>query len=109
MEIPNLSTLSEPELYAFARHLIYGLGRGCGIRVRPQRFEGVASEQIRSLVKATAVAEKVPPDEELGSACLEAAHALAAAASADDVRSLVAHAVDYIRTRFAAQNRNQEV
>ena len=44
--------------------LVFGRGRGAGIKIAPRHYEGDSEEQIVSLARDTAKAEKHPPDDE---------------------------------------------
>ncbi|TWU05419.1 hypothetical protein Poly21_56830 [Allorhodopirellula heiligendammensis] len=46
------------------KSLVYGRGRGTGIKIAPCRYEGNTDEQILSLARDTATAVKIPADEE---------------------------------------------
>ncbi|MDM4019492.1 hypothetical protein [Roseiconus lacunae] len=46
------------------KSLVYGRGRGTGIKITPRHYDGDNGEQILSLARDTAMAVKHPPDKE---------------------------------------------
>jgi hypothetical protein len=105
----DIATVPEEGLADFARWLIYGLGRGSGIRVTPRRHAGSVREQVVALIVDVEAAEKQPSDHELGSSVSESAQSLAAARQTDDARTLVLRLRGYVTERLAARNGITEV
>ena len=46
------------------KSIVYGRGRGTGIKITPRHYDGNNGEQILSLARDTVTAAKHPPDEE---------------------------------------------
>ncbi|QDV87857.1 hypothetical protein TBK1r_68890 [Stieleria magnilauensis] len=46
------------------KSFVYGRGRGAGIKITPRHYDGDNDEQVLSLARDVATAEKHPPDDE---------------------------------------------
>lgn len=84
---------------------VYGVGRGCGIKVVPRHHIGILSEQILSLANDVINADIRPSNDQLGEECVMAYSRLSITV-ADGAENAIADALrQYVATRQRVMSR----
>lgn len=88
------------------KSLVFGVGRGSGIKIVPRHYEGQYENQIRDLTRDVVLASKLPPDD-VSSSINDEANNLVRILDADVRANVIADGLEkYIRSRVQWNGRD---